>query len=68
MVMIMELTLDTCLTENERYGDEVLNANWLPQISQMLGQQSARTAPREPRAAGLEDPESFLQRLYRLQE
>ena len=67
-VTTMELTLDPTTTEQERYGDEVLNANWLPQPGLLLTLTSAVTPRRERTTAGAEDPESFLRRLYLLQE
>ncbi|MEN9493475.1 MAG: hypothetical protein RJA63_3924 [Pseudomonadota bacterium] len=67
-VTIMELTLDPTTTENERYGDEVLNANWLPQPGVLLSRPPAVVPRHERNPAGAEDPESFLRRLYLLQE
>jgi hypothetical protein len=61
------------LTENDRYGDEVLNANGLPQmLLAALGlREPIATKPqgRKIRTFGSEhDAEDFMQRLYRAQE
>lgn len=63
------------LTENDRYGDEVLNASWLPDIFlAALGiaeaeAQPARRQTRQTRCFGSDrDAEDFMQTLYRSQE
>ena len=69
MVKIMDMTTGEALSEFERYGDEVLNANWLPQPMLQAGLQSVATAARATgSAAMLADPDSFLKRLYLSQE
>lgn len=65
---------NTSQTENERYGDEVLNANWLPQmVLAALGLNEPGTAgkrvTRQTRSFGSDcEAEDFMQRLYRAQE
>lgn len=62
------------LTENDRYGDEVLNASWLPDIIlEALGMPEASTPSRrqtrQSRCFGSDrDAEDFMQTLYRSQE
>lgn len=61
------------LTEVDRYGDEVLNANWLPQmLLAALGLQPPERVLAPARAQtqtdSEKDPEGFMQRLYRAQE
>lgn len=69
MVTIMEMATGARLSDAERYGDEVLNASWLPQAALELGLQSAVSATRRGSAGkALSDPESFLRRLYLAQE
>jgi hypothetical protein len=72
MVITMDMTSGTprnaMQSDSERYGDEVLNANWLPQPA--LGLQCANTPARVAYAAALAnlDIDDFLARLYRAQE
>lgn len=69
MVMIMDMTTGKAIVEpTEEYGDEVLNANWLPpQPEAAAGLQevehAAHGAPRAPI-----DVEHFLEAVYRYQE
>ncbi|HEX5125349.1 MAG TPA: hypothetical protein VFW00_01285 [Rhodocyclaceae bacterium] len=55
-----------------RYGEEVLNANWLPQAMLQLGLLSLCTervsATKVSATANVSDPDNFLQRLYKAQE
>ena len=59
-----------CLTTLDRYGDEVLNANGLPQMVLIAlglrpaGKPHRATTP----AAAPEDADEFMRRLYRIQE
>ncbi|MDB5815756.1 MAG: hypothetical protein JWN23_2873 [Rhodocyclales bacterium] len=74
MVNIMDMTSGTGLgdkdREAERYGEEVLNANWLPQPALALGLQTVcageSSAPTRPML--LTDIDSFMSRLYSSQE
>ncbi len=70
MVTIMDMTSGTRPTDAERYGEEVLNASWLPQPALALGLQSVSegesSAP--PRGMLLTDIDSFMSRLYSSQE
>lgn len=47
------------------YGDEVLNAGWLPQPE--AAQATRRASPARPRSA-VADPDAFLRDVYRAQE
>jgi hypothetical protein len=71
MVNIMDMTSGARLSDAERYGEEVLNANWLPQpalalglqtVSESVASQPARTA------SALTDIDDFMSRLYSAQE
>jgi hypothetical protein len=53
------------LGRNQDYGDEVLNASWLPQPEAALA--GRRTQPSRPRSA-VADPDAFLRDVYRSQE
>jgi hypothetical protein len=68
----MSTARSTNLPENERYGDEVMNANGLPQmILAALGMSPQHRKPqvRNSRSFGSErEAEDFMQRLYRAQE
>ena len=67
MVTIMDMTSGTGPSEAERYGDEVLNASWLPQPALALGLQPvSESAP--ARGMLLTDIDSFMSRLYSSQE
>jgi hypothetical protein len=49
------------------YSDEVLNASWLPQtVLNVLGLESTQVTAARSRTVS--DPETFLQRIYRVQE
>jgi len=66
----MNTITTNCLTEMDRYGDEVLNANWLPKmILSALGLPLAHHQNTHPAQIGSEhEAEDFMQRLYRAQE
>ena len=69
MVNIMDMTSGTRLSDAERYGDEVLNANWLPQPALALGLQSVTISSTASRyVPSLTDIENFMSRLYSAQE
>lgn len=69
MVMSMNFLTKNSPTESSSYSDEVLNANWLPQVMlAALGLPPARMRSRQTRVSGVRDPETFLARLYRAQE
>jgi hypothetical protein len=69
MVTIMDMTSGAGLSETDRYGEEVLNANWLPQPALALGLQTVSATPRRgaPQAM-LTDIDGFMSRLYSSQE
>lgn len=67
MVNIMDMTSGTRLTDAARYGDEVLNANWLPQPALALGLQPVSESTTPVRAL-LTDIDAFMSRLYSSQE
>ncbi|HJV25044.1 MAG TPA: hypothetical protein VJ673_05120 [Aromatoleum sp.] len=70
MVMIMDMTTGKVITEPEEYGDEVLNASWLPPQRepavqlQLVQVEHIETAPKAPPI----DAEHFLEAVYRFQE
>lgn len=69
MVMIMDMTIGRRRDDSDVYGDEVLNANWLPQAQLQLGLQSvAESVVAERQVRPAEDPDVFLRRLYCAQE
>ncbi len=71
MVNIMDMTSGARLTDAERYGEEVLNANWLPQAALALGLQlvsETSVKARAPQVPALTDIEGFMSRLYSAQE
>jgi hypothetical protein len=66
-------TITDHITDDERYGDEVLNASWLPQevLRPELDDENARNtsvSASDSGAAAVNDPDSFMQRLYWAQE
>ena len=67
---IMNTITGDCLNNPDRYGDEVLNANGLPQMVLIaLGlQPAARPQRASAPSAAPEDAEEFMRRLYRAQE
>lgn len=62
------------LTENDRYGDEVLNASWLPSVDLEVPEvlEEIRRTHRQTRQTHCfgsdRDAEDFMQMLYRSQE
>ncbi|MEC5384715.1 hypothetical protein VVD49_03215 [Uliginosibacterium sp. H3] len=67
----MDMTSGARLTDAERYGEEVLNANWLPQAALGLGLQTVSETsvkPRTPQVPALTDIDGFMSRLYSSQE
>lgn len=70
MVTIMDMTSGTRLSDAERYGEEVLNASWLPQPAAALGLQTVSesvAATARPQYAPT-DIDGFMSRLYCSQE
>ncbi len=68
MVRIMDTTtISSTQTETERYGDEVLNANWLPQDALMCAAEAAH-ASEHPHTCTVDNPDEFLRTLYSAQE
>jgi hypothetical protein len=69
MVTIMDMTTGTRLSDAERYGEEVLNANWLPPMVaaglQTVSESVAASARKQP---ALTDIDGFMSRLYSSQE
>jgi len=70
MVNIMDMTSGARLSDAERYGEEVLNANWLPQVALALGLQTVSETSGKARTPvpALTDIEGFMSRLYSAQE
>jgi hypothetical protein len=69
MVNIMDMTSGARLTDAERYGEEVLNANWLPQAALALGLQTvSETRVAAKSAPAPTDIDGFMSRLYSAQE
>ena len=69
MVNIMDMTTGEGFTDAERYGDEVLNANWLPQPGLALGLQPVTTGhARTVAPSAPTDIDGFMSRLYSAQE
>lgn len=68
MVTIMDMTTGKVIVEPEEYGDEVLNASWLPPrpapALQLQEVEHIETAPKAPPV----DVETFLDAVYRYQE
>lgn len=66
MVTCMKTNMPPGPNESNAYNDEVLNAGWLPTVLIALG----LNTPAAPclRNSPVDDPESFLQRIYRVQE
>ena len=64
------LTGDCLSTETGGYSDEVLNANWLPQmLLSVLGLRAASRIQHErPTVDSDSDADDFMKRLYRAQE
>jgi len=69
MVTIMEVDTGKVVREPEGYGDEVLNAGWLPRPEASL--QLVQAEYREhkaPEIARIADIDAFLGAMYRYQE
>ena len=69
MVMIMDMTTGKApIGEPDEYGDEVLNASWLPPRPepslQLVQVEHIETSPKAPPV----DAEHFLEAVYRFQE
>ncbi len=63
----MSLNAQSAPSELPGYSDEVLNASWLPQtVLNVLGLESSQVTAARTRPVS--DPETFLQRIYRVQE
>lgn len=65
------MTTATGAGPNDRYGDEVLNANWLPEILLPVPPRSVHGLQRRPAGtpqAAEADVDEFMRRLYRVQE
>lgn len=67
MVTIMDMTTAERISDIERYGEEVLNASWLPQAMLQPGLQEAHETPHWSQAS-ISDPDAFMRRLYQAQE
>jgi len=66
MVIIMDTSTGAKEYDTD-YGDEVLNAGWLPQAE--LGLQLVSAVPSCPhRHRNISDPDSFLRNMYACQE
>jgi len=71
MVIIMDEMFGEGLSEMERYGDEVLNASWLPQTALMFAAEAedkfAHSSEHVQAATG-EELDALLHRIYLTQE
>lgn len=68
MVIIMDTSSGKRMTDEQtedRYGDEVLNASWLPCPELQAGLQAVEPARSE---TPITDPETFLRNVYLCQE
>jgi len=68
MTTIMDMNSGKALFEPEEYGDEVLNANWLPPQPQPALQTVEIEHGSEKVQPPPVDVDSFLQAVYRYQE
>lgn len=67
MVIIMDSSTGQRTDDESQYGEEVLNAGWLPQPE--LGLQLQSAVPACPdRQRTITDPDSFLRNMYSSQE
>lgn len=67
MVIIMDASTGEREDDGAEYGDEVLNAGWLPQPE--LGLQLQSAIPSHPHPGrNIADPDSFLRNMYASQE
>lgn len=68
MVIIMDMQTGEGVAEPvDPYGEEVLNANWLPGPELALGMQQAEHGM-EPSPVAPQDVDAFLSAVYRYQE
>lgn len=68
MVTIMDMNTGKLIGEPEEYGEEVLNASWLPPRPEpALQLQQVEHIATEPKAPPM-DVEHFLEAVYRYQE
>ncbi|NMG75310.1 hypothetical protein [Aromatoleum diolicum] len=68
MVTIMDMNTGKVIEEPEEYGEEVLNASWLPPRPEpALQVQQVEHIETEPKAPPM-DVEHFLEAVYRYQE
>jgi hypothetical protein len=69
VVIIMEMHTGKLVEEpQDAYGDEVLNANWLPEPGVQLGLQAVAAEAEHPPQGAAEDVEAFLYAVYHFQE
>lgn len=68
MVTIMDMTTAERVSDEELYGEEVLNASWLPRAVLELGLQEVTHDAGRPQADSIGDPDAFIRRLYLAQE
>ncbi len=70
MITLIDMSTGKKIEEPDAYGDEVLNAGWLPrpelQPELLLGLQSA-TPAKAAQSEPLQDVEDFLRQMYRSQ-
>ncbi len=67
MVIIMDASTGEREDKGAEYGDEVMNAGWLPQPELGLRLQLAVPSQAHP-ARNIADPDSFLRNMYASQE
>lgn len=70
MVIVMEMETGKARTEPPAYGEEVMNASWLPhpEVATQLQEIKPSPAPRHERMPPPEDIDAFLAAIYRNQE
>jgi hypothetical protein len=66
-VKIMDMRTGEVLSDAERYGEEVLNANWLSHPALALGLQTEAGSTKRENTV-FTDIDGFLARLYSAQE
>lgn len=67
MVTIMDMTTAERINDVDRYGDEVLNANWLPEAVLQPSLHEVHATPHWS-LASISDPDAFMRLLYQAQE
>ena len=68
MVTIMDMNTGKVISEPDEYGDEVLNASWLPPRPEpALQLEQVERPPADTKAPPI-DIEGFLRAVYRYQE